>query len=339
LDCGAADISCAKKTEKALLDYMSSVDVVADADTPALPNPNIELSNRSKRRRLDNSYERTGNDDGRNNGDPGERSVAGDGDPGERSVTGDGDPGERSVAGDGDPAESIKLITKKIRRGINERATQVRKEMKARKRQAVSTEIAPLNTTAIQSENPQAQYAMLSEIIGTRSTEIAPLSITTIQSENPQATLSESLGVLIKTIWDKANELLRVSADIAWKYLFICSCLRMLHGVIHDNKAVMRWLNAARVINLIVDGLWQYWGPHALFVYEALAGKVNSPLERQLLTHKQQRTIFWEVWHVRAKGRGEMLQSPLSITSVKISCLLNFERLRRFILLLLLALC
>jgi hypothetical protein len=317
LDCGAADISCAKKTEKALLDYMSSVDVVADADTPALPNPNIELSNRSKRRRLDNSYERTGNDDGRNNGDP----------------------GERSVAGDGDPAESIKLITKKIRRGINERATQVRKEMKARKRQAVSTEIAPLNTTAIQSENPQAQYAMLSEIIGTRSTEIAPLSITTIQSENPQATLSESLGVLIKTIWDKANELLRVSADIAWKYLFICSCLRMLHGVIHDNKAVMRWLNAARVINLIVDGLWQYWGPHALFVYEALAGKVNSPLERQLLTHKQQRTIFWEVWHVRAKGRGEMLQSPLSITSVKISCLLNFERLRRFILLLLLALC
>jgi hypothetical protein len=320
LNCGAVNITCAKKTEKALLDYIHSVD--ADAETPVpRRDSNIELSRPNKRRRRGNSYERTGSDNDRGNGDlaegsvaddgdsvegsvtddgdsvegsvtddgdsaegsvaddgePAERDVADDGGPAVGSVADDGEPAERDVADDGGPAvgtatyekkkgKAVRLLTNKIRNGIKEREKEETKAKK--KRPAVWAEITLYNTTTNQPENPPATHTTFFELITAQSTQSIPM------------------GDLIKRIWEKANELLRAAGDMSWKYLFICSCLRILYGIKDEDKAVTRWLNIVRMANSIVDGLWEHWGPLALFVYEVLAGKANSPRQRQLLTHK-----------------------------------------------------
>jgi hypothetical protein len=187
-------------------------------------------------------------------GDPTEESVVYDGDSAETddgaaetddgaAETDDGDPG------DGESKQG-KLLANKIRNGIKDRV----KQIKARKRQAVSTEVILSNPN--QSENPQAT---LFELMMAQPTKPMPMED------------------FITRIWAETNRLLRDSEDISWKFLFICSCLRILHPTKNKNRNVTRWLNIVRITNSIVDGLWKHWGPHALFVYEALAGKVISP--------------------------------------------------------------
>lgn len=76
--------------------------------------------------------------------------------------------------------------------------------------------------------------------------------------------------------------------EMAWKYRFIASCLRKIRdGVptISDGLGVSpftlhRWTTAASLINSIVDGLWEAWGPPAALVYEALACKFNALLHK-----------------------------------------------------------
>lgn len=246
LNNGVADITCAKKTEKALLDYICSVD--ADADTVIRAPPrdsNIQISSRNKRRRLDNSHERTDSDSDRNNGAAANRSVADAAAAAEGSVVDDGAAAEGSVD-KYKPKNAVKIIANKIRSGIRERTKQIRKS----KEEAVSTEKQP--------ENPPAKFATLFELFATQSTEPKPIED------------------LITTLWVEANGLIQVSEYIAWKYLFICSCLRILHDLRDETKAVKRWVTATRIINSIVNGLWEHWGPVALFVYEAFARKNYS---------------------------------------------------------------
>lgn len=100
----------------------------------------------------------------------------------------------------------------------------------------------------------------------------------------------KSMDDFIDSLWKKAIGIVDNAVDVAWKLRYIASCLRILQGINEDttsgrNVIVLRWVRATRVINLIVNGLWQHWGPHAAFVFEALASKVNSPLQTQLLTH------------------------------------------------------
>jgi hypothetical protein len=211
LNGSAADITCAKKTEKALLDYIRNLD--ADASTPT-QDSNIEYSTKNKRQRLNNSFERTGNDGEGENGDPPKESVIDDRDPAETddgaAETDDGDSAERSVA-DGENKQG-KLLTNKIRNGI--------KALKQIRKQAVSTETA-LSNTAKQSDNPQTDHAMLFELM-TRSANMP-------------------VEDLIGKIWNKTNQLVKDSGNISWKYLFICSCLRILHNTKKGkDKAVAR---------------------------------------------------------------------------------------------------
>jgi hypothetical protein len=98
----------------------------------------------------------------------------------------------------------------------------------------------------------------------------------------------KSMDSFINILWKKADGILANAQDLSWKYRYVASCLRILQGITENtrhNHTVFRWVRATRLVNLIVNELWQYWGPHAAFVYEALAGKVNSLLQMQLLTH------------------------------------------------------
>jgi len=242
LNC-SADITCAKKTEEALLDYIRSVD--ADADVPDVRDSNVELSSRKKRRRLDNSYECTGGDDDRDN----EHAV-------ERSVTENGNAegsAERTVADD-EEAKAVKILTKKILIGMVKRV----KQIKVRERQTIQ----------LNNANPKLQQEVFFELATTQSTQ------------------PKELKEVIDRIWCEVTQLMQDSEEAGWKCLFICSCLRILYGIKDDNRTVTRWLDIARIVNSIVDGLWKHWGPHALFVYEALASKLDNPLQRQLLTYK-----------------------------------------------------
>jgi hypothetical protein len=72
----------------------------------------------------------------------------------------------------------------------------------------------------------------------------------------------------------------RSAREIAWKCCFIVACLRQIREPTlrtRASKSAIRWILAMRMINAIVNGLWEFWGPKAGLVYEALASRSDAP--------------------------------------------------------------
>ncbi|PMD60272.1 uncharacterized protein K444DRAFT_400042 [Hyaloscypha bicolor E] len=251
LNCGAADITCAKKAEEALLAH------IKDPDIPAPPrDSNIEFPSRNKRRRRGDSHLSSGDDSDNQDadeGDPTEESAADDEHPGpaeqRQRRTGLQKNKTRSVAKK--PYDPVRIIANKIRNGITMKRDQIR-----------NRQVAPalLDTSTNQPESPQAKDV----------THIEPMM---------EPVTQQVAEHYIDRIWDRTVQQVKVTEDDGWKIMFYCSCLRTYFNIRTNDKSKLRWMNAARIINSIVNGLWEHWGPHALYVYEALAGK--------------QRTIFW----------------------------------------------
>lgn len=97
--------------------------------------------------------------------------------------------------------------------------------------------------------------------------------------------LSGNSVELERMFFDEAHGLLKEARQMAWKLRFIASCMRILRGAVPlarsgDGRehSEWRWTRASRIVNSIVVGLWDHWGPKACIIYEVLAGKVFHTL-------------------------------------------------------------
>ena len=78
--------------------------------------------------------------------------------------------------------------------------------------------------------------------------------------------------------------MIKSARETAWKYTFLVACVRRLRN--HDLSSSdegckatrVRWINAAWIINSVVEGLWSTWGPRVALIYEALACKYHTLL-------------------------------------------------------------
>lgn len=107
-------------------------------------------------------------------------------------------------------------------------------------------------------------------------------------------------------LWDPpSSALLGHGEEMLWKYKFIASCLQTLRddmGAYRKPKN-WRWNRAVRMINLIVDGLFQAWGPKAFLVYEALAAKKYYLTEMSSFSEKRQQEILSSIIKTLSNGR------------------------------------
>jgi hypothetical protein len=123
-----------------------------------------------------------------------------------------------------------------------------------------------------------------------------------------ESTAADQFSYLDSLLREKASEIRKDALGISWKYDFIAACVRRtrdsMPAVCFDTLAVSdgsnptrftlrRWEISAKIINSIVDGLWEAWGSQAALVYKALASQFYVPLETsiQLLTYCQQKMI------------------------------------------------
>lgn len=256
------ELACAKTVEGNLLEYLRIANNSLGTDDSA---------SRRKRRRLNVSgdlvFRGSGNEETEGSGDD---DDSGDTD---NSVD-DEDNGVVEAGGDGDnevvgPAaqskdtseekeqRTITNLTKKIRKGIEEKVITTKKMRKG--------------------NDSQIQVGQTGVVISESDTWLAN-----------DKSRGEGIWVAFENwLWTQAHSMVKDSKEMAWKYLFIFSCLRNLRdadiGPIpltgQESQKMWRWTRAARVVNSIVDGLWLSWGPAAVFVYEALAGEYCTSLD------------------------------------------------------------
>ncbi|KAM3064717.1 hypothetical protein ACMFMG_010637 [Clarireedia jacksonii] len=86
-------------------------------------------------------------------------------------------------------------------------------------------------------------------------------------------------------LWLQSSKLIDTAKTTAWKYRFLASCFRLVRtgqAVSNEQEVefigtsslqIHRWMSAAGIINMIVNGLAEAWGEKADLVYEALAVK------------------------------------------------------------------
>lgn len=125
--------------------------------------------------------------------------------------------------------------------------------------------------TSSEKKKPSSQPQSALKIISQSNTSL----------RNYQALLGNSTELLERMLFDEAHCLLDDSRQIAWKLRFIASCLRIIRGAVSlsgsgDGRehSEWRWTRSSRIVNSIVAGLWDNWGPKACIIYEVLAGKV-----------------------------------------------------------------
>ena len=92
-------------------------------------------------------------------------------------------------------------------------------------------------------------------------------------------TVEERSRCLESLLWKQVSTLLQGAHELAWKYSFIASCLHTLRETDppkSENYNLYRWRRAIRLVNSIVNRLWEAWGPAAALVYEGLAGTYHT---------------------------------------------------------------
>jgi hypothetical protein len=269
------EIACAKIAEGKLLEYIR----IANSSQNA-----VDSSSRCKRRRLNVSSDlvlgASGNEETEQTEDSEDSSDAEDNGMIE-GRTGGADEFAGSVAQPKDVSEeekhkaeeekkqcTITNLTKKIRKGIEEKTiAKPRKKNRTANEEKVTSEVS--------SNKFQFQVGQTGVVIAEPDIWLA----------------SDRFGgdgihvALENWLWKQACDMVKESKEMAWKYQFIFSCLRNLRGADvgpipptgYEGQKMWRWTRAARVVNSIVDGLWLSWGPAAAFVYEALAGEHCAP--------------------------------------------------------------
>jgi hypothetical protein len=184
----------------------------------------------------------------------------------------------QTVAGDaqdpsqGNPAQTVadckrkKLVdslAEKIRKGLTEKGKRENKREKAQLRDKAALKKQTAST----------------EITLSTGNHFIP----TVVSKDYFIPTDESMDILINHLLQMADGLIVDGKEDAWRLRYLASCLHIFGGKpdnsIKHNATLVRSVNAARLINLIVNGVWGYWGPSSAFVWDAIASKVNSLLQ------------------------------------------------------------
>jgi hypothetical protein len=107
-------------------------------------------------------------------------------------------------------------------------------------------------------------------------------------------------------LWRQSHIVINDARATAWRYRFLVACLCCLRNtdinvLQKENFKLWRWIRASRMINSIVEGLWEAWGAKAVLVYEALAGEQHPLFVIQMLMPSQKNFTSYPIYRALLK--------------------------------------